>query len=43
VLDGVEHERLTDSENLSLIASVIKFKFFGFAVKIIFSGSEKVF
>ena len=36
-------EILIDSENLSLIASLIKFKFFGFIVKIIFSGSEKVF
>ena len=32
-----------DWENLSLIASFIKFKFFGFIVKIIFSGSEKEF
>jgi len=36
-------QKLIDSENLSLIASPIKFKFFGFIVKIIFSGSEKVF
>ena len=28
VLEGVEHEILTDAKNLSLIASPIKFKFF---------------